>query len=117
MEPSIQNFIQMCEWDQSKFLIFSNNVFGPLIYYSHLLAIVLALAVGFFVFFQNRKELPNRLLFLIMLAFASWSFFDLILWANERPDLIMFFWAMILLVEPLVYARCVYFLNVFVEKK
>ena len=117
METSILNFIEICAWDQSRFFIFSDNVFGPLIYYSHLLAIVLALAVGFFVFFQNRKELQNRLLFIIMLAFAAWSFFDLILWANERPELIMFFWAMIILVEPLVYALCVYFMDVFVNKK
>lgn len=107
----------MCEWDPSAFFIFSDNVFGSLIYYSHFLAIVLALAVGFFVFFQNRKMLQNRLLFLIMLSFSAWVFFDLILWANERPDFIMFFWSMILLVEPLVYALCVYFIDVFIEKK
>lgn len=117
METSIQTFIEMCQWDASKFLIFSDNVFGPLIYYSHLLALILALATGFFVFFQNRKELINRLLFLIMVAFSAWIFFDLILWANEKPDLIMFFWALILLAEPLVYALCVYFIGVFIEKK
>ena len=107
----------MCQWDTSKFLIFSDNVFGPLIYYSHLLALTLALAVGIFVFFQNRKELINRLLFLILVAFSFWVFFDLILWANERPDFIMFFWAMILLAEPLVYALSVYFIDVFIEKE
>ena len=107
----------MCQWDPSKFFIFSNNVFGPLIYYSHLLAIILALTVGFFVFFQNRKELQNRILFLIMASFAAWVLFDLVLWANERPDFIMFFWSMILLVEPLVYALCVYFIDVFIEKR
>src|SRR3989344_8260231 len=117
METSVQTFIEMCQWDTSKFLIFSDNVFGPLIYYSHLLALTLALAVGIFVFFQNRKELINRLLFLILVAFSFWVFFDLILWANERPDFIMFFWAMILLAEPLVYALSVYFIDVFIEKE
>src|SRR3989344_653152 len=117
METSVQTFVEMCQWDTSKFLIFSDNVFGPLIYYSHLLALTLALAVGIFVFFQNRKELINRLLFLILVAFSFWVFFDLILWANERPDFIMFFWAMILLAEPLVYALSVYFIDVFIEKE
>ncbi|MDP9249530.1 MAG: ATP-binding protein [bacterium] len=117
METPLQSFVEMCAWDPSRFFIISGNVFGPLIYYSHFLAIILALAVGFFVFFQNKKSLQNRLLFLVMLAFSAWVFFDLILWANERPDFIMFFWSMILLVEPLVYALCVYFIDVFIEKK
>ncbi len=117
METVISDFIAMCEWDTARFLVFSANVFGPLIYYSHMLSLVLAVAVGFFVFFQNRKELVNRLLFLIMLAFALWVFFDLILWANEKPSLIMFFWGMILVAEPLIYALSVYFVSVFVEKR
>lgn len=117
MSPSIQSFIDICQWDASRFLIFSDNVFGQLIYYSHFLAIILALLIGFFIFFQNRKELINRLLFLIMVSFSAWVFFDLILWANERPDFIMFFWAMILLAEVMVYALSLYFVSVFIEKK
>ncbi|OGI90485.1 hypothetical protein A2911_02795 [Candidatus Nomurabacteria bacterium RIFCSPLOWO2_01_FULL_40_15] len=117
METSVQTFIEMCQWDTSRFLIFSDNVFGTLIYYSHILAFILAIAVGLFVFFNNRKILVNRLLFFIMSSFAAWVFFDLILWANEKPDFIMFFWALILLVEPLIYALSVYFVSVFIEKK
>ena len=117
METSVQTFIEMCQWDTSRFLIFSDNVFGTLIYYSHILAFILAIVVGLFVFFNNRKILVNRLLFFIMSSFAAWVFFDLILWANEKPDFIMFFWAMILLVEPLIYALSVYFVSVFIEKK
>jgi len=117
METSVQTFIEMCQWDTSRFLIFSDNVFGTLIYYSHILAFILAIVVGLFVFFNNRKILVNRLLFFIMSSFAAWVFFDLILWANEKPDFIMFFWALILLVEPLIYALSVYFVSVFIEKK
>jgi len=107
MDMITQTFIELCEWDSSRFLIFSDNVFGTLIYYSHFLAMILALVVGFFVFSQNKKGLVNKLLFFIMLFFATWTFLDLVLWANERPDFIMFFWSLILLVEPLVYALCV----------
>src|SRR3989344_8372149 len=117
METSVQVFIDLCQWDTSRFFIFSDNVFGSLIYYSHLLSLTLAFLIGFFVLFQNRKELVNRLLFLILISFSLWVLFDLILWANERPDFIMFFWAMILLVEPLIYALSVYFFSAFVEKK
>lgn len=117
METSIQNFVELCQWDQSSFLIFSNNVFGGLIYYSHFLALLLALIVGFYVFFVDRKSIVNRLLFLIMIIFSIWVFLDLVLWANEKNYLIMFFWSVILVVEPLIYALSVYFIDVFIEQK
>ena len=117
METSIQAFIDMCQWDTANFLIFSNNVFGPLIYYSHFIAIAVSLLVGIFVLSRDSKALVNRLLFFIMIAFSIWVFFDLILWANEKPDLIMFFWSMMIFIEPLIYALCVYFIDVFISKK
>jgi len=117
METSIQTFIDICQWDTAKFLIFSDNVFGTLIYYSHFLALILSFLVGLFVFFKGRKALINRLLFFIMIAFSLWVFFDLILWANEKDYFIMFFWSVMLIIEPLIYALCVYFIDVFIEKK
>jgi signal transduction histidine kinase len=117
METLIQTFIEMCQWDNAKFLIFSDNVFGTLIYYSHFFALILALFVGFFVLFKDRKNLINVLLFLIMINFSIWIFLDLVLWANEKIHLIMFFWSIILIIEPLIYALCVYFIDVFIEKK
>lgn len=74
MDSTIQNFIQMCEWDSSRFLIFSDNVFGSLIYYSHLFAIVLSLFIGVVVFLSGRKILTNRLLSSMMFLFAVWAF-------------------------------------------
>jgi len=117
METSIQTFINMCQWDPSQLLIFSNNVFGTLIYYSHFLALILSLLVGVFVLSKDRKGLLNKLLFFIMITFSLWVFFDLILWGNERPELIMFFWSAMLIIEPLIYALCVYFVGVYIEKK
>src|SRR3990167_2172956 len=117
METSIQAFIDMCQWDTARFLIFSDNVFGTLIYYSHFLALILSFLVGLFVFWKDRKSLVNKLLFLIMFLFSVWVFFDLILWANEKNHFIMFFWSAMLIIEPLIYALCVYFIDVFVEKK
>ncbi|HAE36863.1 MAG: PAS/PAC sensor signal transduction histidine kinase [Candidatus Nomurabacteria bacterium GW2011_GWF2_35_66] len=117
METSIQKFIELCQWDPSRFLILSNNVFGSLIYYSHFIALLLALIVGVYVFIVDKKSLVNRLLFFIMIAFSIWVLLDLVLWANEKNYLIMFFWSLILLVEPLIYALSVYFIDVFIEGK
>jgi signal transduction histidine kinase len=117
MNDLAQNYIAMCDWSVSRFLIFSDNVFGTLIYYSHFLALILALVVGLFVFLKDPKSLVNRLLLYIMVGFSFWAFLDLVLWANEKPELIMFFWSLILLVEPLIYALSVYFVYVFITKK
>ena len=106
----------MCEWDPARFLVFSDNVFGTLIYYSHFLPLVLSLVVGFFVLIQNRKVLTNQLLFLITFLFSVWAFFDLILWATEKNEYTVFFWSVMILIEPLIYALCFYFVNVFVSK-
>ena len=116
METSIQTFIEMCEWDPARFLVFSDNVFGTLIYYSHFLPLVLSLVVGFFVLIQNRKVLTNQLLFLITFLFSVWAFFDLILWATEKNEYTVFFWSVMILIEPFIYALSFYFVNVFVSK-
>ncbi|MCX6751558.1 MAG: ATP-binding protein [Candidatus Nomurabacteria bacterium] len=117
METSIQTFIGMCQWGTSSFLVFSSNVFGELIYYSHFFALILSLAIGILVFFRDRKSLLNQLLFLITVMFSLWVFLDLVVWATEKPEYTMFFWSLMILVEPLVYALCLYFVDVFVNKK
>ncbi len=113
----IEQLIQNCNWDTVKFLIFSNNVFDPLIYYSHLLPLILSLIIGLFIFLKDRKNLLNQILFFITIVFALWVFFDLILWAHEKINYIMFFWSMQVLIEPLIYAACLYFVYVFIEKR
>lgn len=117
METSIQTFVNLCQWDASRMLIFSDNVFGALIYYSHFLALIISVLVGVFVLSKDRKNIVNQVLFFIMMTFSLWVLFDLILWANEKPALIMFFWSAILIIEPLIYALCLYFIDVYIEKK
>ena len=45
----VVKFIELCQWDTTNFLIISENVFGPLIYYSHLLPLVCSLLLGGFI--------------------------------------------------------------------
>ncbi|MDQ5929327.1 MAG: HisKA protein, partial [Bacteroidota bacterium] len=72
-----------CEWDTAQFLIFSDNVFGPLVYYSHFFAIILSLGIGFLVFLKDKKSLTGKILFFITIIFSLWVFSDLVLWASE----------------------------------
>jgi signal transduction histidine kinase len=113
----INQLISQCAWDTTSYLIFSENVFAPFIYYSHLFALVISLFVGFFVYTSNRKALSNNLLFLITIFLSIWIFGDLVLWATDKPAYTMAFWSVINLFEPFIYATSLYFLYVFIDKK
>jgi signal transduction histidine kinase len=117
MENSIQNFINMCQWDSAKFLIFSDNVFGSLVYYSHLLPLVVSLLFAIFVFTRNSRLLAARWLLLTTILLSTWLFFDLVLWATEKPSFTMFFWSLVNMIEPMIYAGILLFLYAFIDKK
>lgn len=116
MNSKITEFIEICNWDKVEYLFFSDNVFGNLIYYSHFLAILLALSVSWFVITRGPKVLLNRILASIMIIFASWGFFDLIVWSTDKPEYSMFFWSLTILAEVLIYAFSVYFIHIFILK-
>lgn len=94
---------EICEWDNASFLLFSDNVFSPLIYYSHLFPAILSLMFGLLVFLSNPKGVLNRLLFLLSITFVFWSLVDLMLWATERVDYIMFAWSSLIYLDVLIY--------------
>ena len=106
-----------CNWSQSAFLLFSDNVFGQLIYYSHLFPLVVAVFIGLYVLFKNPKSTLVHIFFSIILAFSIWVFSDLVLWADADPSNIMFFWSVTILLEPVIYSLCLYFLIVFISGK
>ena len=93
-----------CGWDTARFLIFSENVFAPLIYYSHLGPLVASLLIGVAVLINNPRALINRALFVMTAAFAAWVYADLVLWASEKPEYIMFFWSAMAPIELLIFA-------------
>lgn len=117
MERTVAEYIQMCEWDAAKFLVFSDNVFGNLIYYSHLLPLVVSLLLAFFIFSKNRKLLASKWFFLTAILLSIWLFFDLILWATEKPTFTMFFWSIVNMVEPMIYAGVLFFMYAFIDGK
>lgn len=101
-----------CDWSATQYLIVSPNV-EPLIYYSHLGPMICALLLGGFVLFSDRTRLSNIVLFFITIMFATWTYFDLILWASPTPQDVIFFWTAILPVELLIYASSLYLLYIF----
>ena len=106
-----------CGWGESKFLIFSPNVYDPLVYYSHLLPLAISLFLGFFIFLKSRKELISKVFITLNLLFSLYIFFDLILWASEKPDQIMFFWSLLGTIEFFIFFTSFYLLYVFIINK
>lgn len=91
-----------CEWGASTLLVFSANV-GELIYYSHVFPLVISLFLGIQVLISNPSKTTNRLLFAMTAFFATWVYFDLILWASPTPESVIFFWKSIVIFEILMY--------------
>lgn len=110
------NLPTLCSEIFPKFLIFSSNV-PPLVYYSHISVIIVALVLGIFVLANGKKELLNQVLFFTLLPFVLWVFLDSIFWATNRSDVVMFAWAMTILVEPLVYMGAFYLVYLITSKK
>lgn len=96
--------------------IFSSSP-PQLLYYSHIPTALVALLLGLFVYYNNRKDLASKLLLFIAAMFILWSFSDLILWANVDSRRIMFFWAFINILEMSVTLATLYFAYAFLEKK
>lgn len=107
-----------CSWDtSSKLLMFSDNVFGNLVYYSHLLPVLCVISFIMLLVWQNRKDPIINSLVLIGGAFVLWSLTDLILWATANPDHTMFFWSIIIHFELLVYIGAFYFIHYYIYHK
>lgn len=111
----IDELIAQCEWAASPLILFSDNVFSPLIYYSHLTPILVSLIFGIYIYLANRQSLLNRILLFITLVLSTWLFLDLILWATDSLRMVIFAWSLVNMLEPVIYAGFVYFTMVFVS--
>lgn len=111
----IQDMIAACEWGTSPLILFSENVFSPLIYYSHLTPVLVSLIFGFFIYFANRKSLLNKVLLFITLTLSAWLLLDLVLWATDSLRTVVYTWALVNMIEPIIYAGFVYFTLVFMS--
>src|SRR3990167_3982920 len=102
----------LCPWESPTYLIFSSNV-PPLLHYSHFVAVIAALLVGVYVFFKNRQSLVSQLLLTIFALFSFWAISDVFIWATNRTDIVIFWWSLQVLTEPLIYAIAFYLFHAF----
>jgi len=92
-----------CPWEPATNLFSSSNV-PLLIHYSHFIALFSAMAIALLVFLNNPKETVSRLFLLFSTLFSVWALLDIVLWATNDPAIVMFSWAMQVLIEPLTFA-------------
>jgi signal transduction histidine kinase len=88
-----------------------------LLYYSHVPAAAIALIIGFFLVWSDRKFLLNRILLAIAISFFLWTLADLVTWTNIHSDLILFVWSFFGLLSGLLSILSIYFIYVFLEKR
>lgn len=110
------NEILLCPWEASHYLFFSSNV-PALVHYSHLIAALAALVIGAYVFLSDSRSPVNRLFLFLVSTFGAWIFLDLILWATNRPDIVMFAWSLQILLEPLTYGIAFYLFYLYVYRE
>lgn len=106
----------LCPWEPATLLFFSSNV-PALVHYSHLVAILAAVTIALYVFVSDPKGVVQRLFLLAVSTFSLWVILDLILWATNRPDVVMFSWTLQILLEPLTYVVAFYLFYFFLHNK
>jgi signal transduction histidine kinase len=88
-----------------------------LLYYSYLPVLVLALFVGFLVYFKDRKALQSKLFLGINLSFSIWILLILLQWIGVHVQTVQLAWQLLAMFEALVFLCSIYFVYVFLFKK
>jgi signal transduction histidine kinase len=107
----------ICSWSTSQYLILSENFIGNFQYYAHFLPSISGLIIAIFVLRANWRNKAAQALLFTTTMFAIWCFLDLITWASERTDVIMFVWSTLIYFELLMYAGAFYFIYAFFNQK
>jgi signal transduction histidine kinase len=105
----------LCGWSPSQYLILSENFIGNFQYYAHFLPSVSGLIIALFVLRADTRNKAAQALLFTTTMFAIWCFLDLVTWASERSDVIMFVWSTLMYFELLMYVGAFYFVHAFLR--
>ena len=81
----------ICGWAPAPYLFISENVTGFLAY-SHLLPPLVGFIVTMVVVSNNPRNRAAWWLLFVSAMFGLWCLTDLVIWASDRSDIIMFAW-------------------------
>ncbi len=106
----------LCPWEAPLYFLFSSNI-PSLHYYSHLVAILAAVVFALALIGRIRENSTVRWLFVTIFLFSIWTVIDTLLWASNRPDLVLFLWNIQILLEALFYASAFCLSYTFIANK
>ena len=106
----------LCPWETPNYLIFSSNI-PAFLYYSHFVAILAAVIFSIALIGQYKNSLSIKLFLFATTFFTAWTIIDVLLWASNRPDLVMFYWSLQILLEIFIFSSTFYFAYAFITKK
>lgn len=90
--------------------------FGHIIYYSHIIPIIVGLLL-IYIIPNKSRVLAHKLLVIFISSFCLWLFFDTITWISTNPYLISVFWAPLDLINIIFYLFCGYFFVVYAKNQ
>jgi signal transduction histidine kinase len=107
----------ICPYFDAPRLLFFVEQVPLLLYYSHFVAILTTLALGFFVILNNKSNLAGRMLFVITILFSLYTVLNLITWTNNNTDVIIFAWSFFGIIYSLICIYTVRFTHTFLFNK
>lgn len=84
---------------------------------SHFATLLLAITLAALLYLRYPQEKPPRIIGFIAILFNAWIVADIILWVDLRPESLMFFWNISLLLEPIINILLVYSFIVFLRRE
>lgn len=106
----------ICHYFEEPSFFFFTTDLPALLYYAHIPTTIVALAIGLFVFINNRHSLLNQLLLAITAFFSGWTIINLLAWTNIHSDYLMFVWPFFGVFAALISIFSIYFIHVFLYK-
>lgn len=107
----------ICPDSEPIFLNFFDLRVAPsLLFYAYIPIILISLFFGFFVFFNNKKSLPGKLLLSLSIAFSLWVLDLIVQWVSVYVSYDHFFWQTTPLLEIIIPLISIYFVYVFANQ-
>jgi signal transduction histidine kinase len=104
--------MSLCPWEAPTYFIMSPNAY-PLFYYAHFVPLLFGAILVGALLWRNPRSLALRILATLFSVTAAWILTDLLATATNRPDVVVFLWSVIVLIEPLTYVAAFFFFYAF----
>ncbi len=105
----------VCPWEFPHYLLFSSNV-PFLLPYSHFVSLTAAILTALFLY-KSSNKLFGKIFSVLAMIFSLWVIIDWHVWATNQSNVVMFLWAVQILIEIIVYLTALYLTYTFIYKK